>query len=384
MKKFLVFLILISAMVVANRLYAADGVTDTEIKLGMVNAQTGGAAGLGNGMRVGAEAFFKEANAKGGILGRKINLVVADDGYEPDKAIDQTLKMIDGQKVFALFGYVGTPTANAVIPIVKEDKVPLVGLFTGAMTLRNPVTHEIINIRASYNDEPEMLIEHFVKDTGAKKFAVFYQDDGFGQAVLSGTEKALKKRGLDVVAKGTFQRNTLAVKTGLASVMAANPDVVIMVGPYSPIGVFIKEAKTDGLKAHLATVSFVGTDDLVSAVGKEGDGVVISQVVPFPEDPSVPIIKECGTLITKYFPDQKTGFVNMEGCITAKVMCMALEKAGKDLTRDGLINAFEDMKNVDIGGMVLSLGKDNHQASNTVFLTEIKDGKIVPITTISN
>jgi len=382
MKRMIFVLFCLGCIFFAKDLFAVDGVTDTEVKLGMVNAQTGPAAGLGKGMRTGAEAVIKEINNKGGINGRKINLLVADDGYEPDKAIDETVKMIEENKVFALFGYVGTPTANAVIPIVKENKTPLVGLFTGAMTLRKPVIHEIINIRASYDDEPEMLVERFIKDTGAKKFAVFYQDDGFGMAVLSGTEKALKKRGLEVAAKGTFQRNTTAVKAGLVAVMEANPDVVIMVGPYTPLSVFIKEAKAAGLKSQLATVSFVGTDSLVKLTGNEGDGVVISQVVPFPEDLSLPVTKECSTLIAKHAPDEKLGFVNFEGCITAKAMVLALEKVGKDLTRENLIKAFEDMKNADIGGVSFTMGPDDHQALDHVFLTQIKGGKITQISTI--
>ncbi|MBI4595504.1 MAG: ABC transporter substrate-binding protein [Candidatus Tectomicrobia bacterium] len=353
--------------------------TESEIKLGMVNAQKGPAEGLGKGMLVGADSVFKEANLKGGINGRKISLNVADDGYEPDRAIDETLKMIEQEKVFALFGYVGTPTANAVIPIVKEMKVPLIGLFTGAMTLRNPVISEIINIRASYDDEAETLVDYFIKNKGGKTFGVFYQDDGFGQAVLSGTVKALKKREMDVITRGTFQRNTVAIKTGLAEMLKAKPEVVIMVGPYTPLSVFVKEAKKEGLKSHLATVSFVGPDNLLKETGSAGEGIVISQVVPFPEDTSLPITKECSDLIQKYYPTQSLGFVNFEGCITAKTMLSALEKSGKDLTREGLISAFEGMSNFKIGGLTMSLSTGDHQALDSVFLTLIENGKIVPI-----
>ncbi|MDR3415649.1 MAG: ABC transporter substrate-binding protein [Nevskia sp.] len=385
MKHPLILAALAAATALAGPLYAADqGVSDAEIRMGMVNAQSGAASGLGTGMRIGADAVFKDVNAKGGINGRKINLLVDDDGYDPNKSIDATLKMIEEQKVFSLFGYVGTPTANAVLPIVKESKTPLVALFTGAMSLRQPVVPQVINIRASYADEAEMLVDRFVKDKGAKRFAVFYQDDGFGQAVLSGTEAALKKRGMEVVAKGTFQRGTTAVKTGLAAVMAGNPDVVVIVGPYTPLAEFIKSAREAGLKAGLATVSFVGTDDLVKLVGNTGDGVVISQVVPFPGDASVPVVKDCAALLDKYEPGEKLGFVNLEGCVSAKAMAMALEKAGSPPTRDGLIAAFEAMKNVDIGGMSLSLGADNHQASSAVFLTQIQGGKITPIQTIGH
>lgn len=357
---------------------ADDGVTDAEIRIGMVNVQSGPASALGKGMREGAEAVFKEVNAKGGVHGRKINLVVADDGYEPNKAVDETLKMIEQEKVFSLFGYVGTPTANAVLPIVKEMDVPLIGAFTGTMSLRQPVTKQVFNVRASYDDESEVLVAHFL-EKGAKSVAVFYQDDGFGTAVLSGTEKALKKRGLAVVAKGSFQRNTLAIKSGLAVMLEAKPDAVVMVGPYAPLAAFIKEARASGLKSQLATVSFVGTDSLVAEVGKAGDGVLISQVVPFPADDDAAVTKQCREVVAKHAGGAKLGFVNFEGCLTAKLMVAALDKAGKDVTRASLVSAMDGLKGHDLGGVTLNLGADNHQAMSQVFLTQIREGQIAKV-----
>jgi branched-chain amino acid transport system substrate-binding protein len=376
--------LLVAGAIFSGQLHATDpGITATEIRLGMVNAQSGAAAGLGQGMRVGALAVFKEANANGGIYGRQINLLVDDDAYEPNKAIDATLKMIGEKKVFSLFGYVGTPTANAVLPIVKETKTPLIGLFTGAMTLRTPVIPWVINIRASYDDELEVLVERFIKDKGSKRFAVFYQDDSFGLAGLEGAEKALKRRGMDVVAKSSFQRGTLAVNTGLAAIIPNNPDVIIMIGPYAPLSVFIKSVKAQRLRVSLATVSFAGADNLVQLVKDDGDGVVVSQVVPFPGDRSLPIAKECAALLEKHAPGEELGFVNFEGCITAKAMLIALKKTGPSLTRTDLIKAFESIKDLDIGGLTLNLSQENHQASSAVFLTQIKQGKIAPIKTIS-
>ena len=365
------------ALALANGAQATDGLTATEVKIGMVNVQTGPASGLGKGMRSGAEAWFKNVNAKGGVHGRQVNLVVGDDGYEPDKAVDETLKMIEQHKVFSLFGYVGTPTGNAVLPIVKEMDVPLVGLFTGAMTLRQPVTKQVFNVRASYDDEAETLVAHFLAK-GAKSVAVFYQDDGFGQAVLSGTDKALKKRSMQISAKSTFQRNTLAVKAGLAAMLEAKPDAVVMVGPYAPLAAFIREARAAGLKSQLATVSFVGTDNLVADVGKDGEGVVISQVVPFPEDNDLPIQRECRAALLAH-GGERLGFVNFEGCITAKVMVAALERAGKDPERASLMSSLQGMNGVDLGGMKLSFAENNHQALSDVFLTQIRDGKITKL-----
>lgn len=370
-------LLLAAGLFAALPAHAVEGITDTEIKLGMVNVQTGPASGLGKGMRSGAEAYFKELNAKGGVNGRKVALSVADDGYEPNRAVDETLKMIEGEKAFALFGYVGTPTANAVIPIVKEMDVPLVGLFTGAMSLRQPVTAQIFNVRASYDDEAEALVAHFTAK-GAKNIAVFYQDDGFGTAVLSGTEKALKKRDMAVVAKSTFARNTLAIKTGLAAMLSAKPDAVVMVGPYAPLAAFIKEGRAAGLKSMLATVSFVGTDNLVAEVGKDGDGVVISQVVPFPQDNDLAVTRECREAILKH-SNEPLGFVNFEGCLSARVMGMALERAGRGIDRKGLITALQSMGNADVGGMTTGFSAERHQAFDKVFMTHIQGGKIAKL-----
>lgn len=376
MRKSLLCVLIVLSMTVAA--WAEDGVTDSEILIGMVNAQKGPASGLGTGMLAGADSVFQDVNSRGGIGSRKIRLIVADDGYEPDKTIDETINMIENNKVFALFGYVGTPTANAIIPIIRETQVPLIGLFTGAMTLRAPVIPTVVNVRASYDDETEALVKHFI-NKGAKSFGVFYQDDGFGQAVLSGTEKALGRRGMSVVAKGTFQRNTTAVQSGLARMISSKPDVVIMVGPYAPLSMFIQNARAEGLASALATVSFVGTSNLVEKVGRTGDGVVISQVVPSLDDDGLPVTRECRGLINKYHPAETFGYVNFEGCVTAKIMVSALEAAGAAPTRQGLITALEAMKGRDFGGIEVTLGPDDHQAVDRVYLTEIRDGKIATV-----
>lgn len=348
-----------------------------EIRIGMVNALSGPASGLGKGMLEGAHAVFKEVNANGGVHGRKISLVVADDGYEPDNTVEETLKMVQEQKVFSLFGFVGTPTTNAALPLVAELNVPLVGVFSGAMSLRWPVKRHVFNVRASYDDETEALVAHLFEQ-GAKSVAVMYQYDGFGLAVLSGTNKALAKRGATVMATGTYQRNTVAIKSGLAAMLEAQPDAIVMVGTYAPIAAFIKAARASGLKSQLATVSFVSTDDLVPLVGQDGNGVVISQVVPFPEDAGSMVARECRVVLAKH-ANARLGFVNFEGCISARLMVAALERAGKELTRQGLIDALDAMAAVDLGGITVSLSSNNHQAMSQVFLTQIRDGRITKI-----
>ncbi|WP_230943225.1 ABC transporter substrate-binding protein [Burkholderia stagnalis] len=351
---------------------------DDTIRVGMVNAQSGDAAGLGRALRIGAQAVFDDANARGGVHGRRIDLVVDDDQYDPDRTIDGTLEMIEQRKVFALFGYVGTPTTTAVLPIVKDTGIPLVGAFTGAMSLRRPVIPEVVNIRASYEDETRVLVDHLIARGGATRFAVFYQDDASGLAVLAGTRLALRRHGLDVVATGTFRRGTTAVETGLVSVLEGRPDVVIMVGPYTPVAAFIRAARREGLRARLATVSFVGTDDLLRLVGADGDGMLITQVVPLSRSDR-DVTRDCMRLIARRFPEEPVGVVGLEGCIDAKVMLIGLERAGPAPTRAGLLHALESIRHLDIGGVVVDLGADNHQALNTVFLSEIERGRVVPL-----
>ncbi|MEW5949657.1 MAG: ABC transporter substrate-binding protein [Thermodesulfobacteriota bacterium] len=271
----------------------------------------------------------------------------------------------------------------AALPIVEEMKVPLVGLFTGAGLLRNPVSRYIINIRASYDDETESLVERITSDLGIKDIAVFYQDDSFGLAGLSGTEKALKKRGLKVAATGTFARNTEAVKGGLASVMAAKPGAVVMVGPYKPIAAFVKEARAAGFKPVLATISFVGTENLIKESGDAANGIIISQVVPSPDDTSVPVVRDFQAALKKSFPNEAPSYVRLEGYVTARVLVTALEKAGAALTREGLIDAIESMSNTDIGGMSVSFSKDNHQGLNKVYMTQVGGGKAKPVAKVA-
>ena len=341
----------------------------------MVNAQTGPASSLGLGMLQGARAVVMDINARGGIHGRKITLLTADDGYEPENTMEETLKMVQQHRVFSLLGYVGTPTTNAVLPIVTAMEVPLVGAFTGAMSLRVPVSEQVFNVRARYDDETEALVARLT-EKGAKRIGVVYQFDAFGLAVLAGTGPALARRNLSITALGRFQRNTLDMGVALANMSMAEPDAIIMAGPYSPLAAFVGAAKQAGLKSQLATVSFVGTNDLLRLAGEQAEGLLISQVVPLPLDTGVAVVDECRRLLGLH-TGVDMGFVNLEGCISAQVLVLALQRAGPDLTRDGLRTALESMRAADLGGLFVTLAGDNHQATSKVYLTRVQDGKVI-------
>ena len=367
----------VALIVTTHPALAQNGVKPNQIIIGQCAALSGPASGLGTETRDGLKAAFDEANAKGGIHGRQIILQSNDDGYEPEKCVDCTVKLLDGD-VFALAGYVGTPTAKVAVPIVKEMKVPLVGLFTGAMLLREPAERYVINIRASYDDETEALVGYLFGQ-GLKKIAVFYQNDSFGQAGLSGAEKALAKRQATLAAKGSFERNTTAVKSGLATVMDAAPDAVIVVAPYQPAAQFVREARAAGLKAVMATISFVGTENLIAELGAASDGLIISQVVPPPSSGDSPLAAQYRAALKQSSPQAAPTYVSLEGYVNGRVLIAAIDKAGVDLTREKLIDAIESIAGLDLGGLKISFSPKNHQGSSKVFLTRLAGGKVQPI-----
>ena len=351
------------------------GVSETEIRIGMVNAQNGPLSGLGQDVRVGAEAVFKEVNANGGIHGRSLVLRVADDGYDPPQTVVETLRLAQENPVFAFLGYVGTATANAVLPMIQDFAIPVVGVVSGALSLRDPLIREVFNVRASYENETEALIGKLMEG-GVKTVGVVYQFDGFGLSVLAGTQKAMSTRGLSVLGTGTFQRNTKAIRMALGAMLEAQPDVVIFAGPYQPAAAFLKAARASGLKSRIAAVSFVGALNLLPLVGELGEGMLISQVVPHPEDKTVSLTRECDRLVRKHEITELT-FLSLEGCLDAQVMVNALQRAGKGLTRPSFIAALEQMNQVDLGGMTIAFGPDKRQAMSRVYLTELHGGAII-------
>lgn len=351
---------------------AENGVSNNKIVLGQAAVFSGPAAQLGIQVRNGIKAYLDYVNARGGVHGRKIELVTEDDRYETAVAPAASKKLIEEHKVFALIGYVGTPTGVVHLPVVTQAKVPLVGMFTGAEVLRVPFNRFIFHVRASYYDETDKIVEQVVS-IGGKKIAVFYQNDAYGQAGLKGVEIATQKRGMKVLVLGTVQRNTIKVEAAVQAINAAKPDAVVMISQYTSCAEFIRQMKNAGSAATFYNVSFVGSKALSDALGKEGVGVAISQVVPFPWGRAVPVVKEYQELATKAgYTDYN--FSAMEGFLFAKVAVEGLRRAGRNLTRDTFINAMEKMTDVDLGGFYVGYSPTNHAGSKFVDLTIIGRG----------
>ncbi len=348
----------------------AQGVNSTTILIGQSAAQTGPAQELGKEMKAGAEAYFDAINKAGGINGRKIKLISLDDGYEPDKAVANTKKLIDEEKVLALFGYVGTPTSNAALPIFTEAKVPFIGAFTGAQSLRDPFNRYIFNVRASYFDETEEIVGHLVQQ-GIKKIAVFYQNDAYGKAGLAGVERAMKKRMLEIVTTATVERNTVDVAGAVATLSKSKSEAIVMIGAYKSCAAFIKAMKIAGALQQFWNLSFVGSKALSKELGEEGRGVQISQVMPFPWSGVSLVVREYQTRIGG---PENYSFTSLEGFIAAKVLVEGLKRAGKNPTRESLVDGLASMGKTDLGGFTVSYTPTNHNGSSFVDRTIISKG----------
>jgi ABC-type branched-subunit amino acid transport system substrate-binding protein len=359
---------------------AEDGITADTITFGQPAVLSGPAAALGQGMKVGLNAAFEEINKKGGVHGRKLKLISADDGYEPEKSIVATKKLIEEDKVFALIGPVGTPTSAATQPIAMAAKVPFIGAFTGAGFLRDAKLDNVINVRASYDAETEAWVRHLTEDLKIKKIAIFYQDDAFGRAGLSGFKKAMEKRNLPIAAEGTYERNTVAVKTALLNIKKEEPEAVVMVGAYKPSAEFIKLSRKVGFDPMFVNISFVGASALAKELGEEGKGVIVSQVVPFPWDASIKVIADYQAAIKAADAKAEPEFVSLEGYLVGRLAIAALEKAGANPTREGMLKAIKDTGKFEFGGLTMTFGANDNEGLDQVFMTMIQpDGKFKAI-----
>ena len=373
----IIFARLVILFAVASPLHARaeTGVTSDAILFGQAAALDGPSSALGQGMRQGILAAFAEINAKGGVHGRKLHLVSRDDGYDPDRSVVQTTKLIEEDSIFALIGAVGTPTAIATVPISSARNVPFIGPFTGAEFLRAPELRSVVNIRASYSAEAEAWVKHLTEDLHFTSIAIFYQDDSFGRDGLAGVRRALEKRGMELSAEGTFERNTKFVSSALRIIKRAEPQAVVMIGTYGPCAEFIRLAHKAGFHPTFVNISFVGADALAKELGAAGEGVVVSQVVPFPWDTSLKVVADYQAAQTAFDSTLSPGFVSLEGYLSGRLAAAALELAGPHPTRAGLLQAVHEVGRFDISGSVITVGPKIQDAPPKVFLTVIqKDG----------
>lgn len=358
--------------------------TAADIKVGMSTALSGPASALGQGVKLGIDAYFDKINKSGGVNGHTLSLVALDDGYEPKKAAPNMDTLIDKEKVVAVLGNVGTPTAVVTTPIANAKKTLLFGAFTGAGLLRkSPPDRYIINYRASYAEETSAMVDGLLS-AGIKpeEIAFFTQNDGYGDAGFNGALKALKNKGIDgnTLAHGRYTRNTTNVEDALGTILDADvePKAIIMVGAYKPCAAFIKLAKEEIPDALFLNVSFVGSIPLLNELGNQAEGVIVTQVVPHYES-SLPGVDDYRKDLKAFKADAEPDFVSLEGYLIAKIFVEGAKKAAS-ISREGLIDGLESLTNVDIGtGVPVTYNKSEHQASHKIWPTVIKSGQYVEL-----
>jgi len=351
--------------------------SEGRIVLGQSAAFSGPAAQLGIQFNQGAKLFFDQLNAAGGVGKRMVEIRTLDDGYEPDRCAENTRKLI-ADDVFALFGYVGTPTSLAAVPLFNQAKVPFFAPFTGAESLRQPFNRLIFHVRASYYDETALIVRQLV-NLGVKKIAVFHQNDAYGKAGLDGVNKALAEHKLPLAGAATVERNSVDVAAAVEKLVAAKPDAVVQIAAYGASAAFVRAARKAGFGGTFYNVSFVGTQALADELGKDGAGVVVSQVVPSPYQPSRQITREFLDAIKKAGDKVQPNYSSMEGFLAARIFTEGLRQAAASgkISRDSFISGMEGLGSQVISGFPVSFGPNDHTASSFVEMSMLTgDGRV--------
>ena len=377
-------LVLVAGLAAFPGISAEPGIDAERILFGQSAALTGPASGLGQAMRSGIEAAFHEANRNGGVHGRRLELVSLDDGYEPEAAIENMRTLINEREVFALIGAVGTPTARSSVPVAAAAGVPYIAPFTGAPFLRDGQWQNVINLRASYYQETEAMME-FLTRRGLTRVAVAYQDDSFGRAGFRGAQLAMERRGLKPAAIAVYPRNTIAVKTTLLDVMEGDPEAVIIVGAPAPVAAFLNWGSKLKLDMVFMTTSFAGGNALIRNLSSESlgsAGLLMTQVVPPLLGEALPVVQDYLSALRETSPDAEPGFVSLEGYLAGRMAVVAMEQCGPEPRRDRVLPMLRDAGRIDLGGFSLEFGAEDYQGSDAVYLTVVSpDGQYLPIDT---
>ena len=376
-----------------------------EIVLGMSAAFSGPSRGLGNELYRGASACFEQVNADGGVDGRRIVLRTCDDGYQPDRCVKNTAALMADEQVFALFGYVGTPTVARVLPLLQahqDEHLYLFFPFSGAQPQRDPPYGEFaFNLRPSYRAETAGLVDNLL-DVGCERIVVFYQDDDYGRSGSAGVREALRRRGEQLAGEASYRRGDpfmLSMSPQVETLKAADPDAVICVGSYAACAALLRDAVDGGLHVPIANLSFVGSENLLQLVAERRDDVerytdllVHSQVVPSYEDDAIDVVREYRQLVEKHDPQppahlQTDGyepfthsFAALEGFLNAKLMVEILRRLEGEPSREGLERAVFTLQDLDLGvGERASFSPDRRQGLLRVYYTVVQDGRFVPL-----
>jgi len=346
---------------------------DAAIRLGQSLPLSGPLTELGTEYRDGALAYFKSVNDKGGVHGRRIELLTLDDAYVVERSVANAGKLLDDNGVLAFFGMFGSANYAALLPLINARAVPSIAPYTGADGLRAQSSPTTFWLRASYGDETEKIVDQLTT-LGIKRIAVFYQDDAFGKAGLAGVDAALKKRGEQVLATGAYDKTRNDVDAAVKQIGAADPQAVVMISTYKPTAAFVRKMRESGRLPQFFALSVVGLKALHAELGAAAAGIAISQVVPFPDTETAPVVREMRRLPAGTLPAAGVTYTTLEGFIAAKVMVEALRRAGPQPTREKLIAALESLRDFDAGGFVVNYAPARHLGSRFAEVTIVGKG----------
>ncbi|MGH8785132.1 MAG: ABC transporter substrate-binding protein [Cupriavidus necator] len=359
----------------AQTALAEPGVTRNTIRIGQSAGVTGPVAGSVKEQIAGAQVYLRTINASGGVAGRRIELVTHDDGFDAKRTPDNVRKLLDEDKVFALFMVRGTPQNESILPIIAAQKVPLVAPLTGAITLHRPVNRYVFNVRAKYQDEVARAINHLAT-SGMSRIGIFYANDGFGRDVLEGYSTALQARGVQPAATASFARPMGDITQSVAAMNKANPQAVLVIGSGSEAARIIRELRRAGSEAQFVTLSNNAADSFIRELGDDARGLIITQVVPGTNSSQMTLASEYRSLAKQQGVEPSNA--GMEGFMSAKVLVEGLRRAGPDLTRERLVTALEGMRDYDLGGILISYSAERHTGSSFVEMSIVSStGKLI-------
>ncbi len=363
-----------------------------DLVFGMVGPFSGAAKEMGKEVRTGIEVAFAAQNDAGGVHGRKLRLVAVDDGFEPGRTVAAMRELVEVRKVFGILGNVGTANAEVAVPYANERGVLFFGAVSGASFLRrNPPDRWVFNYRASYAEETAAMVRYLVevRRIPASKIAVFAQDDAFGEAGFEGVARIMRQYRRDPakVLRVRYRRNTADVEDAVRAVSAHAKEIgaVVMVATYKPAARFIERLHDAGLgKLVFTNVSDVDSNALADELAQLGpgyaEGVVVTQVVPPPTGKATTLLRYQEQL-RKYAAGEKPSYLSLEGWIVARLLIEGLQRTGRSLTTDALIDALEGIRGLDLGlGTPLGFGPSEHQASRMVWGTILEaKGTLTPL-----
>jgi len=350
---------------------------EKEIRLGMSGPFSGNLHSLGDELMLGVNTYFKYINEQGGVYGRVFRVITRDDKYEPKITEENALELVKKQRVFAFLGFVGTPTSKVALPIAIKYRIPYIGAFSGAdflrQTPRNPL---VLNGRTGYKKEIESLIKYFVDEKNYTKISVFYQNDSYGRSGLLGVKNALKRRNIELVAEGSYKRNTLSVGNALYEISQNRPQVVIMIGSTNPTAEFIKRSRKDkNLKnVKFGAISFIGSGMLLNALNEKVENIIFSQVVPSPWGTPSQEVGLYRQLMDRYNPDKNYSYVSLEGFFIAKMTAELFKRVGKKFTKEDFIDEMRHLFHEIENNQDVEESKRVCKCLNHVYLTYYNDG----------